>query len=111
MHSYDEKGQVSVRRRYNKDKHLMERNTYTYDSEGRISESMEETSSGIEITFVTYDDAGNVVLQEEKTEDGELLSSIERSYDDSNRLLTTSVYYGKPGPRTPHHYRVRMEYN
>lgn len=110
LYSYDEKGVASVRRRYNEEKHLMERNTFTYDFEGRLSESMDETSSGIEITYTMYDSAGNVILQEEKTEDGELLSSIERSYDESNRPLTTSVLSQKPEQQVPQHYRIRIEY-
>jgi hypothetical protein len=110
LYSYDEKGQASVRRRYNDDKHLTERNTFTYDTEGRLSESMEETSAGIEITYVTYDEAGNLILQEEKTEGGELLSSVERTYDEQNRPLTTAVYYDKPGSQVAHHYRIRLEY-
>lgn len=110
LYSYDEKGVASVRRRYNEDKHLMERNTFTYDFEGRLSESMDETSSGIEITYTAYDSAGNIILQEEKTEDGELISSVERTYDSSNRPLNTSVFSRKPGQQLPQHYRMRMEY-
>jgi hypothetical protein len=88
----------------------MERNTFTYDFEGRLSESMDETSSGIEITYTAYDSAGNIILQEEKTEDGELISSVERTYDSSNRPLNTSVFSRKPGQQLPQHYRMRMEY-
>ena len=110
LYSYDEKGVASVRRRYNEDKHLMERNTFTYDFEGRLSESMDETSSGIEITYTGYDSEGNVILQEEKSEGGELLSSIERTYDSENRPLTTSVFSQKPGQQVPQHYRIRIEY-
>lgn len=110
LYSYDEKGVASVRRRYNEDKHLMERNTFTYDFEGRLSESMDETSSGIEITYTGYDTAGNIILQEEKSEDGELLSSIERSYDELNRPLATSIFSHKTGQQVPQHYRIRIEY-
>lgn len=110
IYNYDEDGHASVRRRYNEDKHLTERNTFTYDTEGRLSESMEESSSGIEITFIGYDDAGNIIAQEEKTEDGKLLSSVHRSYDSTNRLLTTTVYSEKPGQHIPHNYRIRIEY-
>jgi len=110
IYSYDENGKASVRRRYNEDKHLLERNTFTYDTEGRISESMEETSSGIEITYVFYDAAGNVIKQEEKTEEGELLSTLERCYDETNRLISTTVFYDKPGPQAAYHYRIRLEY-
>lgn len=111
LYSYEEIGQPSVRRRYNEDKHLTERNTFTYDNEGRISESMDETSSGIEITYTTYDEAGNLILQEEKTENGDLLSSVECTYDALNRMLTTSVFYEKPGAQAAHYYRVRNEYS
>jgi YD repeat-containing protein len=110
LYSYDEKGIASVRRRYNEEKNLMERNTFTYDFEGRLSESMDETSSGIEITYTGYDSAGNIILQEEKSEDGELLSSIERTYDETNRPLSTSVFEQKPGQQIPLHYRIRIEY-
>jgi YD repeat-containing protein len=110
LYSYDEKGVASVRRRYNEEKHLMERNTFTYDFEGRLSESLDETSTGIEITYTGYDTAGNIIIQEEKTEDGELHSSIERTYDESNRPLTTSVFEQRPGQQIPLHYRIRIEY-
>lgn len=110
LYSYDENGTASVRRRYNEDKHLTERNTYTYDAEGRLAESMEETASGIEITYSGYDQAGNLILQEEKTEEGELLSSIERTYDDLNRPLTTYVISQRPGQQVPQEYRIRLVY-
>jgi hypothetical protein len=110
LYSYDEKGVASVRRRYNEDKLLTERNTFTYDSEGRLSESMDETSSGIEITYTSYDDAGNIILQEEKTEEGDLLSMVMRTYDEMNRPLTTSVHSKRPGQQIPLHYRIRIEY-
>jgi len=110
LYSYDEQGVASVRRRYNEEKHLMERNTYTYDLEGRLSESMEETSSGIEITYTAYDAVGNIILQEEKTEDGVLLSSIERTYDGSKRPLTTAFLSQRPGQQIPQYYQIRMEY-
>jgi hypothetical protein len=71
---------------------------------------MEESSSGIEITYMNYDTAGNIILQEEKTEEGELLSRVERTYDSSNRLLTTIVLSERPGQQAPIHYRIRMEY-
>jgi YD repeat-containing protein len=110
LYSYDEKGVASVRRRYNEEKHLMERNTFTYDFEGRLSESLDETASGIEITYTGYDSAGNIIIQEEKAEDGELHSSIERTYDEANRPLTTSVFEQRPGQQIPQHYRIRIEY-
>jgi YD repeat-containing protein len=110
LYNYDENGVASVRRRYNADKHLTERDTFTYDSEGRLSESMEETSAGIEITYTAYDSEGNTILQEVKTEDGELLSSIERTYDRSKRPLTTSILSARPGQQVPQHYRIRIEY-
>jgi YD repeat-containing protein len=110
LYSYDDNGVASVRRRYNEEKHLMERNTFTYDFEGRLSESMDETSSGIEISYTGYDPAGNIILQEDKAEDGELLSSIERTYDESNRPLATTVFSHKPGQQVPQHYRIRNEY-
>jgi hypothetical protein len=71
---------------------------------------MEETSAGIEITYTAYDSEGNTVLQEVKTEDGELLSSIERTYDRSKRPLTTSILSARPGQQAPQHYRIRIEY-
>jgi len=111
VYNYDDDGTASVRRRYNADKRLTERNTFTYDSEGRLSESMEETSSGIEITYTAYDAAGNVILQEEKTEDGELLSRIERTWDETNRPLTTTVLMQRPGQQLPQHYRIRIQYD
>jgi YD repeat-containing protein len=110
LYNYDENGIASVRRRYNADKHLTERNTFTYDTEGRLSESFDETTSGIEITYTSYDSAGNIILQEEKTEDGELLSSIMRTYDELNRPFTTSVHSKRPGQQVPLHYRIRIEY-
>jgi len=110
LYNYDEQGVASVRRRYNADKHLTERDTFTYDSEGRLAESMEETSAGIEITYTAYDSEGNTILQEVKTEDGELLSSIERTYDRSKRPLTTSILSARPEQQVPQHYRIRIEY-
>jgi len=110
FYNYFENGQTSVRRRYNEDKHLTERHTYSYDSEGRLSEAMEESSSGIEITYTTYDEAGNVMLQEDKSEEGDLLGRIERTFDEQKRPLTTSVFSQRPGQQIFQHYRIRLEY-
>lgn len=111
LYSYDEAGKASVRRKYNEDKHLTERNTFTYDTEGRLSESMEETSSGIEITLIGYDERGNVIEQEERTETGETITSIKRDYDNDNRLLNTTVISNKAGYQMPQNYRIRNQYD
>lgn len=110
VYNYDENGIASVRRRYNDEKHLMERNTFSYDSEGRLSESMEETSAGIEMSYTSYDEAGNIILQEEQTENGDLLSRIERTWDQAKRPLTTVVLSQRPGQMAPVHYRIRVQY-
>jgi len=110
VYSYDEKGQVTLRRRYDAEEQLTERNTYAYDENGRLAETREESNMGVEISTFRYDASGNVVVQEDKAENDEVLSRVERTYDEENRILTLSILSQRPHDQIQQHYRIRTEY-
>ena len=98
------------RKRYNNKNQLVERISYTYNENGNYTEMKTEGTQGIDITTFEYDENQNLVLQEERSTEGELKSSISQSFDNENRILT-SIYTGRASyNQAPPNYRIRNEY-
>ncbi len=110
-HEYGENGKRLVSRRFDRNGKLVARSTYTYDVKGQAVEIREETVTGIELMKMEYDERGNLLLQETSTEeDEEVLSTVERTYNENDHIVTTHVYINGRGQRAMQDYRIRFEY-
>jgi len=110
VHEYDGKGQRALTKRYDGEGHLIERATFIRDEQGRVTETKEESTTGLEIMKVTLDDRGNVLEQATFNDKDELLSRITRTYTEQNQVETTHVLVEGRGQRPSQDYRLRFEY-
>lgn len=107
---YDEEGRLETEKRYNSKGQLIARNTYSYDEKGYVTEITEETVTGTSLIRMQHDEKGNPVLQEEFDKEGNLITHIERTYDEDGRQLSTEVRMESTPQRFGQHYRLRFEY-
>jgi YD repeat-containing protein len=106
---FDEHGKRMQTLRFENDK-LMARNLYEEDDQGRIVSIREENRQGITELSLEYDDKGNVVVQEERNQNGELVSRVERIFDDRNRLAESHAFIDGQGRRMSQKYSIRYVY-
>ena len=78
--------------------------------EGRIIEITEHSTRGVISTKITYDDKGNAVLQEEKDEEGNVLNTAQRSFNDNNDVIETKVFIDFRGRAVNQQYILKYEY-
>ena len=107
-HEYDEHGNRSISRRYNAEGHLVEKNTYTRDEQGRVVEIKEESKTGVEFVKMEFDAAGNNTKQFTLDSNDKVISTIERQYDEFGKILSTQVNIAGSGQRPPQDYRIRF---
>ncbi len=110
VNEYDERGhrvQVTV---FDKNDEPVERIRLRPDEKGRPVEVVEENRKKKNTTHMRYDAHGNVVFQEEYDMNGQLVSKVERTWDDNGLLLESRVTVNGPVQGVARHYVVRQEY-
>lgn len=108
--TYDQAGRKQSETRLDEEGNEILRLDYAYDEVGNpLSVHTEELNKQAVMLF-TNDDAGNVILQEEKDDTGQLLVSVKREFDTKNRLLSTEVFIDGQGRSLSTHYVSRYEY-
>lgn len=95
---------------YNEDDQLIERILMKEDDKGRLVQVMEETAMKKNTVNFTLNDDGNIVAQEEFDRNGELISKVQRVYDDGKRLLASDVFIHGGGRGLSRNYTLRQEY-
>lgn len=110
VNEYDEQGhrvQVTV---FDQDDEPVERIRLRPDEKGRPVEVVEENRKKKNTIHMRYDAQGNVAFQEEYDMDGQLVSKVERIWDDNGLLLESRVTLNGPVQGVARHYVVRQEY-
>ncbi|HRY32357.1 MAG TPA: hypothetical protein P5531_05265 [Bacteroidales bacterium] len=107
---FDENGNRKKNLRYNYQEQLIEISRFRTNGQGRLEEIEEENQHGKSFIKFTYDDQGNAVTQEEFNEKGDVISTIERKFDDEGRALETAVYIDGRNFRANQHYLLKYEY-
>jgi hypothetical protein len=95
--------------RYENDR-LVTKSAFEEDDKGRVTRVSEESEHGITELVLTYDEKGNVVVQDELDRDGEVISRVERKFGEDNRLLESIVYIDGLGRRMSQKYMIRYLY-
>ena len=106
---YNEEGQRIEVKQYNAVGKLVERVRYSYDEKGNVSLQEEEDVHHHTFTSYTYDDTNRIVHQEEKNDDEEFVSSITRLFDEDGRASGSEVEIAGGLYRAPQHYKVSYE--
>jgi hypothetical protein len=110
VQKFDETGKRIKTLRYNGKDQLIEKMTYEWDEMDRVKRIIEETPYGVNTTHHSYDQFGNIILQEEYNEDDELLNRVERTYNEDNRLTESHVFIDGQGKGMSQNYFMRYEY-
>ncbi|MDD5507144.1 MAG: hypothetical protein PHD25_02300 [Bacteroidales bacterium] len=109
VEEYDDQGLHVLTSRYINGK-LRERIGYTPDEQGRVAQMTEENERGASTYWFEYDQAGNVLVQEETDLQGEVISRMERTFDEGGKLLENKVFIDGRGRRMSQHYRIEYVY-
>lgn len=107
---YNEKGIREKSLRYNSKEQLVEKVIYTIDENENISEIIEENTKSFKKTRFTYDQNNNVIKQEEFNNNDELLSNIERTFNDDGKLAESLVFIQNPVENIRQMYASKYEY-
>ena len=106
---YNEEGLRSEVKQYNAMGKLVERVRYNYDEKKRVCLQEDEDVQHHAFTLYVHDEKGHVVNQEEKTHEGELISTVSRIYDEDGNLTESEVDIAGGLYRAPQHYKIRYE--
>ena len=106
---YDEDGLRAEVKQYNAMGKLVERVRYNYDEKKRVCLLEDEDVQHHAFTLYVYDAKDHVIHQEEKTQEGELISNINRTYDEAGNLAESEVEIAGGQYRAPQHYKIRYE--
>jgi YD repeat-containing protein len=95
---------------YNEADQLIEKVLMTENSEGRLVQVVEENRTKKNTITFDYDQAGNIIAQEETDRNGELVSKVNRVFDENNQLISTDVFIHGGGKGVSKNYTLRQEY-
>lgn len=107
---FDENGNIIQEKRYDTKGNLIARSTITIDDNNRVSSTEEETILGKTRSDFSYDEHGNNILLEEKSADGETITTIKRQFDTTGRVVGTEVIMEAAMNRPGQHYTLRYAY-
>jgi len=96
---------------YNQDEQLIEKVLMTENEKGQLIEVLEENVTRKNTTRFSYDNEGNIVAQEEFDRDGNLVSRVQRTFDEQKKLLTSDVFIDGIGRGLSRNYSLRQEYS
>ncbi len=111
INKYNKKGIRTKSFEYNDDNELVGKTEYTADEQSKITQLTEETQYGKNIINFSYDDRGNVVLQEEYNNNNILISKIERKYDNYGNVTNSIVFIDGQGRGISQNYIMNYEYD
>lgn len=107
---YDELGRLTTEKKYDHKGRLVARTIVKYHSNGKPEIFEEENVRGKKITTLTYDDEGNNLTQEETDQDGNRISFVQRSYNETGNLAFTEISMEPTIHQSGQHYRLEYKY-
>jgi hypothetical protein len=106
VHVFNNNNQRISTHKYNQDDECIEE-TLIEESEDRKLLKMQETIRGnLSFYNIELDAAGRQIKQEETDKDGDLISSIEREYDENGNLLLSKAMVYRPEFGTYQYYSI-----
>jgi len=110
-YTYDEQGRRIESLTYNDNNQLTEKQLVEYATGNKPSQIIEETAFRKSTTRFTYDERGNLILQEEYNRKEELVSKINRVFDENNLLLESDIVINSMKDDIGMHYLMKNEYS
>lgn len=96
---------------FNGSDELIERTLFDEDEKGQIIRVEEETTKKKNTTSFTFDERGNILFQEERDMKGQVVSRLERVYNDQNEIMSSTVFISGENTRISKNYTLRQEYH
>jgi antitoxin component YwqK of YwqJK toxin-antitoxin module len=106
---YNEEGKKSEAHTYTNGKHVSKQ-VYESDEKDQLIKIEEEELFSKSVTTLEYDDHGNMILQLEVDENGELNNRIIRKFNDSNKLAEVNVTIDRHGRGLNQNYLIQYTY-
>jgi hypothetical protein len=107
---FDDKGNKYKTLRYNFKNQLIEIVHYEFDDHGSLITIEEENQLRKSRVEMKYDEKNNPVSQVETNEAGELLSTVKRSFDETDKVIESKVFIDGLGIRLDQDYVLQYEY-
>jgi hypothetical protein len=107
---YDELGRLTSEKKYDHKGRLVARTVVHYHTNGKPEVFEEENVRGKKTTTLTYDDSGNNITQEETDQNGNKISFVIRSYNESGNLESTEIMMEPSLYQAGQHYRLEYRY-
>lgn len=107
---YDSSGRQNRIERYNAEGKLATLIEVTEFLNDEPSVMKETGTGGVKTTKFTYDDKGNILLQQEFNQHNQLTNEVKRTYTEEGNLLTTDVTNDRQGEGMNMHYRIEYSY-
>lgn len=106
---YDDNGNLQSVISYNDTGDIISKVNYERKDD-RIVGVREESAERTVLTHLEYDEHGNPVVQEEKNEQGELYSRIERKFDEDGNVTESEAIIDTHGMGRNQHYVLKYAY-
>lgn len=106
---YNEDGKKSEAHTYTNGKHVSKQ-VYESDEKDQLIKIMDEELFSKSITTLEYDDRGNMTLQLEVDENGELNNRIIRKFNEGNKLAEVNVTIDRHGRGLNQNYMIQYIY-
>jgi hypothetical protein len=107
---FNEKGNLIAEKRYDNKGRLIARTIVEYLDNDKPFKYEEENVRGKRVTTLQYDAAGNNTTREEVDQNGDRISYVERTFDESGNMLSADVLV-EPSLQYPgQHYKLEYKY-
>jgi hypothetical protein len=107
---FNEKGNLTVEKRYDNKGRLVARTTVHYHENDKPHIFEEENVRGKKVTTLEYDEAGNNITREENDQNGQRVSYVERTFDESGNMLSAEVIMEPSLNNQGQHYKLEYKY-
>lgn len=111
VYRYDESGHRQAATTYNQEGDPVERILFENDDQGRPLQIVDENRRQKNTLRLEYNERGDIIFQDEHDVNGELINSIERSYDELGRLLESHIVVRNLQRAISRSYTLRNEYS
>lgn len=111
VYRYDESGYRLAATTYNQEEEPVERILFENDDQGRPLQIIDENRRQKNTLRMEYNERGDIIFQDEHDVNGELINSIERSFDELGRLLESHIVVRNLQRGISRSYSLRNEYS
>jgi YD repeat-containing protein len=111
VYRYDDAGHRQAATTFNEEGEPVERILFKHDENGRPTLIVDENRRQKNTIRMTYDERGEIIFQDEHDLNGELVNSIERSYDANGRLMESHIVVRNMQRGISRNYSLRNEYS